>query len=948
MQNSLNNLFTFLLFLFYTTTLVAQNISGTVYDADLKETLIGASVVVKGTTNGTVTDFDGAFEINPKGEYPVTLVVSYVGYEEKEVVVPEATNGLRVELGSGAVTVQEVVVKGQRISDKQKAAPLTVESLDVLAIKETTSDNFYDGLGNLKGVDLTAASLGFKVINTRGFNSTSPVRSLQIIDGVDNQAPGLNFSLGNFLGAPELDVRKVDIIQGASSSFYGPNAFNGVIAMETKNPFYTEGLSAQVKAGERNLLNTELRWADSFKNKDGKKHIAYKFTASYLRADDWVADNTDAVDGTPTPTGNPGGWDKVNTYGDEYDIFGDFTQSTSNRFNENAGLITIHGQGYDEIDLVDYDTRNFKALGSVYIRTNPDLEEQSPELILGANYGAGTTVYQGDNRFSLKNITFIQPRVEFRKRDDYFIRAYMSREDAGDSYDPYFTALRLQERSQTFASLVNRYRKWWVDNGIAEQMIEMGYPEVDIIFDPNTGTVQVNFDSDAAQQWLADNQGFLNDAHNQARLFVNTPIPAEDITGRLEPGTAEYEAAFNEITSTFNNEDGGTRFFDKSALYHVHGEKKFNTDFANITAGANYRLYRPETRGTVFLDTLVSGSGESAVYNRVSNSEYGLYVGLDKEIQDGKWRFSATLRTDKNINFDRVWTPAASVVWKPRANHFLRVSFASGVRNPTLSDQYLNLNVGPAILAGNLNGVEGLYTLESFNDYRNNLLQRSFLRQFDIAPIQPEKVKTGEIGYRATLLDNLYVDASYYYSVYDDFIGFRIGLDLEFENDESFIPENIQAFRYSANAQESVTTQGFSIGLNYYFANYFQLNGNYSFNQLITETDDPIVPAYNTPEHKFNIGISGRDVYIAGNDNFGFNLNYKWIEGFLFEGSPQFTGFIPSYGLLNGQVNYKFERVNGTLKVGATNILNNKVFQTYGGPRIGRLAYVSFLYEWDK
>lgn len=123
--------------------------------------------------------------------------------------------------------------------------------MDLLAIKATPSDNFYDGLGSMKGVDLTAASLGFKIINMRGFNSTSPVRSLQIIDGVDNQAPGLNFSLGNFLGSSELDVNKVDLVVGASSAFYGPNAFNGVISMETKNPFFHKGLSASLKFREK-------------------------------------------------------------------------------------------------------------------------------------------------------------------------------------------------------------------------------------------------------------------------------------------------------------------------------------------------------------------------------------------------------------------------------------------------------------------------------------------------------------------------------------------------------------------------------------------------------------------------------------------------------------------------------------------------------------------------
>jgi outer membrane receptor protein involved in Fe transport len=82
--------------------------------------------------------------------------------------------------------------------------------------------------------------------------------------------------------------------------------------------------------------------------------------------------------------------------------------------------------------------------------------------------------------------------------------------------------------------------------------------------------------------------------------------------------------------------------------------------------------------------------------------------------------------------------------------------------------------------------------------------------------------------------------------------------------------------------------------------------------------------------------------------NWGFNINYKWIEGFLFEGSPQFTGFIPSYDLLDAQINYHARSINTTFKLGASNVLNNLVFQTYGGPRVGRLAYFSLLYEWKK
>jgi len=154
-------------------------------------------------------------------------------------------------------------------------------------------------------------------------------------------------------------------------------------------------------------------------------------------------------------------------------------------------------------------------------------------------------------------------------------------------------------------------------------------------------------------------------------------------------------------------------------------------------------------------------------------------------------------------------------------------------------------------------------------------------------------------------------------------------------------------------SENQVTTQGFALGANYYFKKYYSFNGNYSWNKLNKSfEDDPIIPAFNTPEHKYNLGISGRDVPIKLGDktikHFGFNVNYKWIQGFLFEGSPQFTGLIPTYDLVDAQINFKAKKLNSTFKLGATNILNNKQFQTYGGPRIGRLAYFSISYELRK
>jgi len=927
----LRSIFICIIFLTSVSLHAQTTLKGKISDAGNGDPLIGANILVKSTTDGNITDYDGFFEFKTSSDYPITLVASYLGYVEKEVLV-EGPGNINILLEENSVTVDVVEVKASRISEENKKSPLTIESLDNIAIKETPASDFYSGLGALKGVDLTAASLGFKVVNTRGFNSTSPVRSLQIIDGVDNQAPGLSFSLGNFLGSSELDVNKVEIIVGASSAFYGPNAFNGVISMETKDPFFHNGLSASVKVGERNMLQTAVRWADVIKNKDGDDVFAYKLNVEHLRADDWVADNYDPVDGTDFDASNPGGYDAVNTYGDEYQSGNDFSDSP---LTKNVGLGGFFRTGYNEIDLVDYNTRNLKANASFHFKTNPKKTFESPEIILTSSYGGGTTVYQGDNRFSLKGITFFQNKIEYRKLNKFFIRAYTTTTTAGDSYDPYFTALRLLENGKPDREWSQDYQKYWLST-VEPKIYAAGYPELEIIVNPDF-TITSIFDTDAANQWLIDNNPDLIQYHADASAVANgVGDGGTGSFGYFEPGTPEFEEQFNQITSSFRDgTEGGTRFFDQSSLYHLHGEYKLTPTWTDeITLGANARIYTPNTRGTIFSDK----------DSTITNSEAGIYAGFTKSIIANKLKAQGAVRFDKNENFRGLVSPAASLVYTPSEKDFFRVSFSSAIRNPTLSDQYLNLDVGRAILSGNVDGRQDLITVESFRSFLNTQKQDSLVF-FDVAGIQPEEVKTFELGVRTTLFEKLYVDAGYYYSIYDNFIGFQLGIEADIDEATASLT-SVQAYRFATNSANTVTTQGVAIGLNYFFAPKYSLAGNYSWNKLNTELDDPIIPAFNTPEHKFNIGISGRGISPFGIiDNIGFNVNYKWVEGFIFEGSPQFTGIIPTYDMLDAQVNWFVPSLHTTFKLGASNLLNSQNFQTYGGPRIGRLAYFQVTYD---
>ncbi len=944
-QTKLIVLLTTTLFFFSTTVFAQlQKVTGTVRDKNTKLALYSATVSVKGTTIGSNTDFDGKFSINVDLTTPQTLVVSYLGYEKVELQISKSKTNVDVFLTELVVTSKEVTVQSSRITEKQKEAPLTVESMDLISIKQTSASNFYEGLGQLKGVDLTSASIGFKVINTRGFNSTSPVRSLQLIDGVDNQAPGLNFSLGNFLGSSELDVQKVDLVVGASSAFYGPNAFNGVISMQTRNPFNSPGLTVMSKVGERGLFETAVRYAQVFKNKAGEDKFAYKINLYYMKAYDWEATNDDATPQSLVGTDNPGGYDAVNRYGDEnFDPRGNNAVTKSSR-RSFPGLKIWHRNGYWEKDIVDYNTKNVKIGTAAHYKLNPQTE-----LIYSFNFGNGTTVYQGDNRYSLKDILFYQNRIEL-KNDKWFIRAYSTHEDAGKSYDAVFTAQLLQNVAKDETRWSGDYQTYW--GGYIRKRAEAlpGYPPSPTFPDPfdfEAADSVLNVYVDSLIKWHLEASGIANNSTSPTTssptgaTYQNTFTGVENVD-RFEPGTSRFDSALNSIISRVSYTENGSRFYDKSALYNLQAERKFNLGLYEFVVGASGRLYRPNSKGSIFSDT--AGTV-------IKNSEYGIYAGIERKILNDKLKLNATIRTDKNQNFERVYSPAASAVYTNKRGDVYRLSLTSAVRNPTLADQYIFFNVGRAILLGNTKGIDSLVTVPSLYSFFNSQNLDS-LEYFDVDPVRPEKVKSVELGYRSTLFSSLFLDASYYFSIYNDFIGYKIGVDTEIDTSIKRVYK-AQAYRVSANAKDVVFTQGFSIGLTYFFKNFYSLTGNYSWNKLdLRGSTDPIIPAFNTPEHKFNIGFSGRDidkhigpVHIK---NWSFSVNYKWIQGFTFEGSPQFTGYVPTYDLFDAQISKTVPRINTTFKLGASNLFNKKSLQVYGGPYVGRLAYFSITYDLAK
>ena len=296
MKTTYRSLTAIILFSLFCLSTYAQTatISGNVKSNPGNENVSAVSILLKGTTIGAYTDDRGNFKISGALKFPVTLVVSSVGYGSKEIAVASAGENVKITLDQVSALAQEVVVSASRLPERILESPVSIERVSAANIRNSAASNYYDIIGTVKGVDLITSSLNFKTPSTRGFNGSGNLRLNQLVDGMDNQSPGLNFAVGSMIGPSELDVDNLELLNGASSALYGPGGMNGTLLINSKNPFKYQGLSVQVKEGVMHI-GDDARASSSYNDfairyaKAISEKFAFKIAGQYLYAKDWVA-----------------------------------------------------------------------------------------------------------------------------------------------------------------------------------------------------------------------------------------------------------------------------------------------------------------------------------------------------------------------------------------------------------------------------------------------------------------------------------------------------------------------------------------------------------------------------------------------------------------------------------------------------------------------------------
>jgi outer membrane receptor protein involved in Fe transport len=943
-------------------------ITGTVKNSSDMNFISAVSVTIKGSTEGTFTDSKGFFKLTVSRALPLTLVFSSIGFETKELEITNA-EPVEITLTPSATLGEEVVVAATRTATRVMESPVSIERVSNASIRTTPATSYYDMIGQLKGVDITTSSLTFKTPSTRGFNFSGNTRFNQLVDGMDNQAPGLNFSLGNFVGLTELDVDNMELLPGASSALYGQGGINGTLLINSKDPFKYQGLSFQIKTGMNHVDGREqrskagwyndwsARWAKAFNNK-----FAFKVGFELIQAKDWIANNAQDYDrltktlSDKTRQTDPN-YDGVNVYGDETNMrdngFSMKSLAQLAQATTQAGILNATGGTVDIVQMMNAllpanatPDQIGAFIGSLPTDLRPYVTNMVPFYFGLRNdvipeQSASRTGYAESDMVNPNTVNFKLSgslHYKFNSRLEALLAGYFG---TGSTVYTGSDRYALKDAKIGQYKLELRSKSWFI----------RGYTTQENAGEAYNATItarRLNEAWKSSTDWFPEyvaaySQARLmgaddQTAHNAARAFADQ--------GRPLPGTSAFKTLFDQVRST--PIPNGGLFLDRSDLWVTEGQYNFKEviPFVELIVGGSWKQYVLNSKGTLFID----------YDGPIKINEYGAYAQLTRHLINDRLTLSLSGRYDKNENFKGRFTPRATALVKLAEDHNLRFSYQTAYRFPSTQQQYINLEIGggqflvgglPWILGSQLPGGKSGPNLGTQPVYRLNN-SAAVIGTYEPRELKPESVVSYEIGYKGLIAKKLLIDAYYYTGQYENFLGRTLVAKpvSPTQNQIYSIVENAATMSSQTDGSVKVDpikvkTSGYGLGLDYRLTGGFSVFANYYHDELGNVPSD-FSAQFNTPKHRINFGVShsgfGKTKRVVA------GINGRWQSAFMWDADFA-TGTVPSFFTLDAMVGYKFPEIKSLFKLGATNVLNKYYLNAFGNPQIGGLYYVSFAYN---
>ena len=950
--------------LFSTIIFAQTTVTGTVVD-DNNDPIPGATIVVD-SMNGTVADFDGNFTISVQNTPPFIITVSSVGFDSATLNVTVSNLDFDVKLESSQNLLDEIVVSASRIAERLFESPVTIEKFDYKDIAQSTGADFYSSLEGLKGVQINSGGLFLQQVNTRGFSTIYNNGFVQLVDGMNNEAPGLNFSAGNLLGINELDIQSVELMPGASSALYGANATKGILFMNSKNPFdfqgvsayYKHGLTSQKAAGDNSYYDFGFRAANKFSDK-----FAAKITVSYKRGTDWHAvDYRDVngldgryVDGSveaQNPRDFPD-YDGVNVYGDigqNFDMTqvfaglvlpalvanGTFTPAQGGQFaaifgqmnTDFFGSTVINLSGYNEVDLVDNIASTFKTDISLNYKPTED-----SEIIFNSKIGQGNTMLHATNRNMLKNFGLQQHKIEYNNKN-LNLRYYASIENSGNTHD--VSALGAVMGIAQPGGLNGYFAKYF--NGY--------FGALPYLIDPNP---IVGFGTMAAYAAAGYDLPFL--LSGEQRLAAHAAGRKAADANMLRPGSKAWNDAYKvALTNGIDVFGGGAGILDtsKSNSFEANYNLQDLVSGVDIVIGTSFRDYILRSNGTLFTD-----------YDApIEYNEMGMYAQAQKSVLGGAVKLTGSMRYDKSEFFDGHITPRIGALVNLSENQNIRFSYQTGFQNPSAQDQYIGLDAGAAVLMGSspdnvdrfnmkfrgLSGYTGYITGKQVQQNSFTLasvLAGAPVKAGNLGNVEAQYVQSYDLGYRINGKKTAF-DINAYFTKWDNFIS-AVNVITPMYNTfgglAALSQGDYKVFSYDSNTDQVVKTLGVSAGIETQFLKVFDLNMTYSYNKMDFDNSNTDFEAgFNTPQTRIVMSLGSTKIA----DNFSFNVSAKYHDSFLWQQSGFVDGVIPTNTTFDASMNFDIPKLDSRIKIGGTNIGGCEYLVMPGSGMVGQQFYVGF------
>ena len=959
--------------LFGIVSFAQTTVTGTVND-ESGMPLPGANVIVMGTSSGAISDFDGKFTLSVSQAPPFTVQISSVGFTSATEEVTANNQDLSITLIEGSF-LDEVVVTASRVPQRIFESPVTVEKYSLKQIQRTPSADFFEGLQNVKGVQMNQTGLVFSQVNTRGFGTAYNEGFVTMVDGMNTQAPVFGFAVGNLIGLNELDVESVELLPGSASALYGMDAYKGIMSIKSKNPFEHEGISGYYRSG---TTQQEVGGNNAFTDfgiriaKKLSDKLAVKVAFSAKEGTEWAAGDTrhtrecsncgegSIVEGYDL---NAPDYDAVNEYGEQ--TFTGIQQmgliglgALTGAPNAANYFDTVVTTGYTEQELFGNEASNIKGNFGIYFRPNDDTEISFSSLM-----GTGEApLPAGNARYNIKDFVVQLHKLEV-KTGGLTARAFYTKEDAGKTTQS--TALATSVALAQPGGIQNGWGNTYLNTYLGGAAIAAG-------FTPDPAGVGAVLTTVVAPDIATGGTSFANLFPAGVNSQLHQAARAAADANMLMPGSPGFNAAIDAATdqAILQFSDTGTlgaliKDVSEVSTFEANYDFEDKISFANLIVGGLYRDFNLDTDGTLYTDY-----DDPIEYN-----EYGVFAQMQKDLFDDNVSLTASMRYDKqSVMEDANVTPRLGLLFKLSDKSNVRVSAQLGYRNPTNQDKFIGLFNGQELLLGTtednidrFNQDLGAADLDgdgvaetAFNwtgDYVfNNAYNKSAfdssgtLLAEDLDYVEAEKVTSYDIGYRYNT-KNFTLDVNAYYSQYENFIGTNSvyvpasilvngaiaqGLPSDQAIAATMAAGGFLQFGMDANLDVPFDTFGMSLEAITKLNESTTMNFIYEYNELDyeAEANSDFELSWNTPKHRMKFGFTSK---LGGGATLSANARYN--SEYYYE-SSFIDATIRENTVFDAKLMFGIKALdNLQFEVGGNNIAGREYVSIPGSGNIGSLYY---------